>query len=240
MTEKRCSKCLLIKRLDDFCRTTDKKSGRHSQCKECDKEKRVAKQMEKNLLLKQMVPIFINANKLPEENFKPIYDFEGRFWVSDYGRIVSCNLQKNTIDFLSLGIDTVGYYVTQLRMKPKSKRIRLHQLVAEHFCPRELCGQTWVNHKNGIKLDNHFENLEWVTAAGNAAHAVETGLFNLKGEKHPHHKLTASEVIEMRRLRKSGLTHKQIAKQFGICRRQAGDVINGVNWGWLVDSDSST
>lgn len=51
-----------------------------------------------------------------------------------------------------------------------------------------------------------------------------------------HAKLTNEQVIEMRRLRNEyGLTHQRIANMFGVCRRQASDVIRGVNWGWLKE-----
>lgn len=49
-------------------------------------------------------------------------------------------------------------------------RFRIHQLVAHAFCGGYAEGLI-VNHKNGDKLDNRAENLEWVTRSQNAAHA---------------------------------------------------------------------
>lgn len=178
---------------------------------------------------------FIQSNKLPEERFLPVKNFEGRFWISDHGRIISYDHRKNTIAFLSPYIDSGGYHNTQLRMKPSNRKCRVHELVGEHFCEMIIIPDIKMgwNHKNGNKLYNHFTNLEYISLADNTRHAVEIGLFNIKGEKHPHAKLTEKDVKAIRLLANSGLTHKQIGEKFGICRRQAGDIINLVNWGWL-------
>jgi len=91
-----------------------------------------------------------------------------------------------------------------------------------------------VNHKDGNKTNNYFENLEWIEARENCRHAVHIGLYDIKGEKHPNSKLTTSDVLHMRKLYfEDKKTQKEIGKLFGVCRRHAGDVINGVTWGWL-------
>lgn len=181
----------------------------------------------------ERVNIFIEYNKFPEERFLPVKNFEGRFWISDHGRIISHDHRKNTIKFISTHLDSLGYYATQLRMKPVNRKCRVHQLVGEHFCEMNGVNLTW-NHKDGNKKNNFYENLEYISLANNFAHAFETGLHNLKGENHPNCKLTKEIVLQMRELRKSGMIYKDIGKRFGVCRRQASDVIRGVNWGWLT------
>lgn len=140
--------------------------------------------------------------------------------------------------YLTFGcVDTLGYRVFVLRDRSKYHRSRSHTLVAKAFIPNPE-NKPQVNHKDGDKLNNHVSNLEWVTHAENSSHAVRIGLFNIKGENHPMSKLTKEQVVAMRLLRKKeGLSHQKIASMFGVCRRQAGDVINGVNWGWLNESE---
>lgn len=178
--------------------------------------------------------LFIWANAMQGERFSPVTKFEGRFWISDFSRIVSYDHRKNTVNFLRPHIDNEGYYATQLRMKPKQRKVRVHVLTAEHYVDKKEPAHIWVNHLLGIKLWNYYKDLEWCLPAQNCAHAVETGLHNLKGEKHPNKKLTEFDVKKIRELRNNGLTHKDISKQFNISRRQAGDIINRKNWGWLV------
>ena len=56
-----------------------------------------------------------------------------------------------------------------------------------------------------------------------------------RGSNHGMSKVNESTVLEMRRLRKEeNWTHQKIADKFGLCRRQAGDIVNGINWGWLI------
>lgn len=177
--------------------------------------------------------LFIWANAMTEERFVPVKGFETRFWISDFGRIVSHDHRKNTVNFLNPNIGSAGYYDLSLRKKPVLCRTRVHQLVAEYFVKKSNESCTFVNHVFGIKLWNYYKDLEWTTPAGNSKHAVETGLHDLKGSKHPMSKLTEYQVRQIRAIHSVGMTQKAIAVKFGISRRQAGDIVNRKNWGWL-------
>lgn len=171
------------------------------------------------------------------EIWKKVNGFEARFEISNLGRLKSINGRNKGEKILVAAIDGAGYRHTSLRMKPLNKSVRIHNLVAEHFCEKEFPEMTWVNHDDGNKLNNNYTNLKWCTPLQNCQHAVLTGLLNIKGERHPQHKLTVEKVIEMRRLHKTGnYNHTQLGNMFGVCRRQAGDVINGVNWGWIKET----
>lgn len=182
----------------------------------------------------KLCSLFISANSMRDEIFVPVKDFENRFWISNFGRIISHNHRNNTIKFLRPHLDSLGYYATQLRMKPINRRVRVHVLVAEHFVSRSNTSHTVVNHLSGIKTDNYFENLEWTTIGDNVRHSVRIGCFNIKGERHPMSKLKTEDVIRIREMYNAGKTHKEIAEIFGVSRRQVGDIVNCKNWGWLV------
>ncbi len=55
------------------------------------------------------------------------------------------------------------------------KNVSVHILVAKAFLP-PIKGKTNVNHKDGIKSNNHVDNLEWATTKENNQHAHDTGL----------------------------------------------------------------
>ncbi len=77
-----------------------------------------------------------------------------------------------------------GYY----RHKLLNKYHKDHQIIADRFIGKKPKGLT-VNHKDGDKLNNRPENLEYLTIAENIRHAIENGLhISCTPEKMPKYK----------------------------------------------------
>ena len=65
--------------------------------------------------------------------------------------------------------------------------VSIHRLVAQHFVriPKDLSEENLVvNHIDGNKLNNRWDNLEWTTNDGNMAHASATGLIPTTIDDH--------------------------------------------------------
>lgn len=119
-------------------------------------------------------------------------------------------------------MDSNGYWALSLSVNGKAKHARVHCLMAEAFFgPRPLFMD--VNHKDGDKLNNRIENLEWATELENTRHAHRLGL--VPKAKGPA-KLTPEQVREIRSLR-GRERKKDIAKQFGVCVSTIGNVWYG-------------
>ena len=106
------------------------------------------------------------------ETWKVIPGFEGRYEVSDIGRVLS----KRTNRPLKPNVMNHGYVCVHLYSGGKQTRAvkTIHQLVAQAFIPNPQ-GHREVNHKNFLKRDNRVDNLEWVSRKENVAHAIAAG-----------------------------------------------------------------
>lgn len=62
-----------------------------------------------------------------------------------------------------------------LRIRLNKKHYKVHRLVGLYFISNPE-DKPEINHKDGNKLNNHVENLEWVTPKENTKHALDTGL----------------------------------------------------------------
>lgn len=118
------------------------------------------------------------------ERWKDIQGYEGLYQVSSFGRIKSLAreiLIKNGYTrhqeerFPALHPNTHGYLTIGLYKNAKRKHRTVHRLVAEAFLTREI-GSLEVNHKDGDKLNNRVENLEWCSGSDNLSHAFIHGL----------------------------------------------------------------
>lgn len=83
--------------------------------------------------------------------------------------------------FLDPRTNPNGYNIVALT----GKQLSVHRLVALHFLPNPY-GYDQVNHKDGVKENNHVNNLEWCNSLMNAEHALKTGL--RKGYVHVEQK----------------------------------------------------
>lgn len=131
-----------------------------------------------------------------EEIWKDIIGYEGQYQVSNIGRVKSLtrkvpvvSLKRKQHSFsmkerIKKSKIYFGYNKVFLSKNAKYKWHTVHGLVATAFI-REKKDKEQVNHINGIKHDNRVENLEWVTAKENYAHALKTGLvIRPKGESN--------------------------------------------------------
>jgi len=135
-----------------------------------------------------------------------------KYIIHKNGDIVNIKTDK----LLKQHIDKYGYKRVNLWIDDKVTQKQVHRLVAiVHLGNPENKPQ--VNHVNGIKTDNHVENLEWVTNQENRNHAVEKGL-------HKHQKY---EVF------KNGIyigifkSSQHIANELGLDQGAVCKVANG-------------
>ena len=84
-----------------------------------------------------------------------------------------------------------------------------------------------VNHKDGNKLNNCADNLEWVTNQENRNHAVSNNL-QLCGEKCSWAKLTQENVDYIRE--HTELSNTELAKLFNVDRHTVSDVRHYKSW----------
>ena len=104
-----------------------------------------------------------------KEVWKDIQGYDGRYQVSNYGRVWNTATQN----YMKPQLKKTGYYsVNLMRANKKIVTERVHRLVALYFCPKPE-GCNVVNHLDCNKTNNHYKNLEWTTVSGNTKHCYE-------------------------------------------------------------------
>lgn len=124
------------------------------------------------------------------------------------------------------GYETV---CVSLGARKKKKCFKVHRLVAEVFIANPL-KKPCVNHKDGNKLNNAPENLEWVTHSENMNHAVKNDLAILPV---PNRKLSDSDVIFIRENYSKcdrNYGSRALGKKFGLCHTQILSIVKGVTY----------
>lgn len=106
-----------------------------------------------------------------KEIWKPAYGYEKLYEVSNLGRVRS----KQTHAILSSYVNENGYRIVGLNKNKNHKNWRVHRLMMLSFYGPDP-EHPVVNHKDGNKLNNRLDNLEWTTSRDNNLHAVRTGL----------------------------------------------------------------
>lgn len=153
------------------------------------------------------------------------------YYISDEGEVKNINTGR----ILTPYITPQGYYRTNIRIKGKTKALFIHQAVAELFIPNPL-NLPMVNHKDGNKLNNEVNNLEWCDASYNVQHAIEHNLFDPRGEKNNLSKLTEADVLYIRShyiKYSSEWGTVALGKKFGVSNAQICRIVNRIDWNHL-------
>ena len=146
------------------------------------------------------------------QQLAPVAGYEGRYSVTPTGEVWShpytrSDGKRRKGIWLRPATNPSGHKQVVLTRPDKSRHsICVHRLVATAYLGYREGLQ--VNHKNGDKLDNSVDNLEWVTQEENLKHAHRNGLIPSR------RKLTPDDVEEIRLLLLQGHTQKAIAEKF--------------------------
>lgn len=153
--------------------------------------------------------------KIQSEEWKSIKDdkVSSNYSVSNMGRIKNTKTGK----LLKTHITNCGY---ERVMFGNATRQHIHRIVAKHFC-KGFKDNLIVNHKDGNRINNKSENLEWTTMSENIKH----GYWVLK--TRPALKITKEIANNVRNIYKvEGKTYKELASMFKVCPSTIMNIIN--------------
>ncbi len=153
-----------------------------------------------------------------KEQWKLFHD--GFYEVSNYGRVRRVARAKGARPgrVLRPRLCSQGYPRAGLYIAGKRTDAKVHRLVANAFLGPCPSGKQ-VNHKDGVKTNNHAENLEYVTPSENIQHSYRNGL-----QKTQHSQAT---IDKTRRLHKTGLSYRAIGRATGMTHGHCWYVVNG-------------
>lgn len=192
------------------------------------------------------------------EEWRPIPGLEGRYDVSDHGRVRALRFRNATVDkvraeplILRPGVNALGYHGYVLAGRNRKG----HQLVLEAFVGPRSPGLV-TGHLNGNPGDNRLANLAWITPSENQQHrflhgTVATGAASwpathlerlsrgekhaatfraAHGEQHGIARFTEVQVIEMRAARAGGESVVSLATRYGAPYSTVDKIVRRVSW----------
>jgi hypothetical protein len=111
----------------------------------------------------------------------------------------------------------------------RGKVYSVHRIVAEVFVDNPNLYDC-VNHKDGVRNNNHFKNLEWVSNKANQDHAWVTGLRDITRMR----KLPYSEIPLIMKMRNKKISYAKIGAMYGMAgesiRHRVKQYENGIRY----------
>jgi len=162
---------------------------------------------------------------LPGEEVLPIPNWPG-YYVTTLGRVWSSKSDR----FLRPSVSSNGYLVVSLSHVGRRQSFTVHGLVVRAFLGPKPPSME-VNHRDGNRINNRLDNLEYVTRRYNIRHAFALQLYRRDGVHNARARLTPDQVIEIRQCWASGgWTHAELARSYGVNRKTIGDIIHSRTW----------
>lgn len=164
------------------------------------------------------------------EIWKDIEGFEGIYKINTFGEVYSFIYNKKLKPYDSKSRFHKGYLKVRLYKNGKHYECTIHRLVACMFIENPE-NKPDVNHKDGNKLNNYVENLEWCTKSENIIHAFKTNLKDFSNGKAPSCKLNIEQVKEIKNMYKTNsFSQSHIAKSFNISPQLVNMIIKNKIW----------
>lgn len=120
--------------------------------------------------------------EIKKEYWKDIPGYEGMYQCSTYGNVRSLDryIQGHSGKYqFKKGQDIIprknknGYLQFALNKDSERKMVYVHIIIAETFLKKDNLCKCTVNHKDGNKINNSVDNLEWCSYSQNNKHAYD-------------------------------------------------------------------
>ena len=169
------------------------------------------------------------------EKWIDVNEWIGYYQISNFGNVRSLDrtifnkgngaickqkgrlLKPNNTKF---GYSYVGFFKSG---EKNAKSIYIHKLVATHFCDGYELGLE-VNHIDGIRNNNHYKNLEWVTRSENIRDSYKRN-GSRNGELGSNSKLKNKDIGIIASLYDFGVSQYIISKSFGVSQATISNLI---------------
>lgn len=168
-----------------------------------------------------------------DEIWKDVVGYEGLYSVSNLGKIKRdksgtgiCKAGR----ILKLRQSAMGYFMTCLYKNGTPKHFTNHSIIAQAFIGIRPKGFT-INHKDGIKTNNHVDNLEYLTQKENVIHSHRNNLCHPRnGENHHSKKFKNNDIIDIRKKYINGFSYTKIASEYNVCIESIRNIILKKTW----------
>ena len=166
------------------------------------------------------------------EVWKDIPGFDGKYRCSNLGSSMSFSRYKTgkiLKPWLQKGKRKTGYLAINLS---REHRFLVHYLVVITWIGPRINNMT-VNHKDGNKLNNSCENLEWSTYSENNRHAYANKLKmpNIKtGTQSAVGLFSKTDLKLIKVLKSKNWTNTKIGRHFDVGCGTIGRIIKGITY----------
>lgn len=179
-----------------------------------------------------------------DEEFRQIStylpEFRDYFWVSNYGKVY--NAYSGYL--VAIRYNEAGYQSVSIRRKSDvsgddgSPSIGVHILVCTAFIGPKPGPYYHVNHKNFIRDDNYYKNLEWVTPQENLEYSRAAGHYWNEDGSYKANVYGTETVRKLCELLQSGITDPQQLSKIVFNKEPTPGIYSlirqiksGKNWG---------
>jgi len=148
------------------------------------------------------------------------FDHEHRFWerVDKSGGPDACWIWTGSKRHFGHGackINGVDWIAHRFAYESASGAKIPSRMLVRHKCDNPPC----CNPRH-LELGTHQDNADDCTSRGR----------RIRGQAHPHAKLTDDEVLEIRKLFASGMTQIEIARKFNVAKKTVRMIVRRATW----------
>lgn len=167
-----------------------------------------------------------------ERKWAEVPDWPG-YRVSDDGIVQSCRTnhgyRTDRWRVMKPFMTEDGYAKVHLSNNCRKLKTGVHRLVLICHGPPCPGPSAHAMHGNGNKLDNRIENLSWGFAKENNADRDRHGR-TARGSRCGSSRLTEAVVVDVWKMRHSGMRTSDIARRTGVDPTTIRSVLNGKSW----------